>query len=171
MSKKRQPHYVYFLRPVGALGPVKIGCSRWPAERIGVYLTWSPVPLEIAACIAGGHHIERVFHERFAHLWSHHEWFREAPELEETIQAIRAGTFDIAALPDRRGIASTVVGCDWPEWLQRSYKLASLLRNARKRGDTFIPQSIWNASNELFCPDVEARQAAQRVVAEFLEVQ
>lgn len=90
---------VYFLRPVGADGPVKIGTSAAPWHRLATYANWSPIPLEIAAEIEGGVTLERRFHAKFRHLHSHHEWFRASPDLTATIAALRAGRFDIASLP------------------------------------------------------------------------
>ena len=90
---------VYFIRPVGAEGPVKIGCSFAPEGRLSSLMTWSPFPLEIVASVAGDLNLERRFHHRFAHLYSHREWFRAAPELSATIAAIQAGSFDTATLP------------------------------------------------------------------------
>lgn len=91
--------YVYFMRPVGAEGPVKIGCSGKPAKRLEAYMNWSPWPLEVVATVPGSFHLEWAFHAKFAHLHTHHEWFREDPELTATIDAIRAGSFDLSSLP------------------------------------------------------------------------
>jgi hypothetical protein len=92
---------VYFVRPVGQEGPVKIGYSRKSDERLAALALWSPVALEIVAEFPGGHQTERQFHTMFRHLWSHCEWFNASPELTATIEAIAAGTFDPAVLPER----------------------------------------------------------------------
>lgn len=109
---------VYFLRPIGAEGPVKIGHSYWPNDRLRTYQHWSPLPLEIAATILGPQALERRFHARFYHLHSHHEWFFADPSLTEAIDAIRAGTFDVSSLPRGRnlfigGEAARVHSCAW----------------------------------------------------------
>jgi hypothetical protein len=91
---------VYFIKPVGMDGPVKIGCSRWPESRRKSLCPWSPFPLEIVAEIEGDFDLERRFHAMFLADHSHHEWFRASPELLATIAAICAGTFDVATLPD-----------------------------------------------------------------------
>lgn len=46
--------YVYFLRPAGQDGPVKIGCSTAPQSRLEQYMSWAPFPLEIVATVPGG---------------------------------------------------------------------------------------------------------------------
>lgn len=90
---------VYFLRPVGADGPVKIGCSIEPERRLETYIQWSPVPLKIAATIAGGLALERRFHAAFLADQTHHEWFQASPRLTAVIDSINAGTFDPETLP------------------------------------------------------------------------
>lgn len=94
-----RPH-VYFLRPVGVPGPVKIGWSVLPTERLRAYQSWSPIPLELVARTPGAEPLEARFHSHFAHLHSHGEWFHAAPELDAMILAINGGTFDAATLPE-----------------------------------------------------------------------
>lgn len=91
---------VYFLKPEGMSGPIKIGSSRRPLHRLQSHLAWSPIPLEIIATIDGGIELERRFHARFKHLHSHGEWFNAAPELNETIARIQDGSFDTRELPE-----------------------------------------------------------------------
>lgn len=94
----RIPH-VYFLRPIGVDGPIKIGCSMWPEERLTTIASWSPIPLELAARLPGNMKLEGRFHARFAEYHSHGEWFRACPDLLSAIERIRAGTFDLDELP------------------------------------------------------------------------
>lgn len=93
---------VYFARPVGAEGPVKIGFSVCPEGRLEALTAWSPFPLEIAATIEGDQRLEMAFHTKFAEDHSHREWFKPSPELSQTIEAVRAGTFDTSSLPEPR---------------------------------------------------------------------
>lgn len=88
MSK---PKYVYFIKPVGLDGPIKIGCSAEPEKRLKVLGTWSPFPLEIMGKAPGGHSDENFLHRRFADLHTHREWFLSSPLLRETIRRILAG--------------------------------------------------------------------------------
>jgi hypothetical protein len=94
---------VYFIKAVGMRGPIKIGCSFSPTGRKNGLQAWSPLPLEIIAEIDGGHDIERRFHQRFLETHKAYEWFYWSQDLQDTIEAIRAGTFDIATLPVANG--------------------------------------------------------------------
>lgn len=93
---------VYFIRPIGMQGPIKIGCSHSPTGRRSTLETWSPFPLEILAEIEGCEKIERRFHALFTAQHQSREWFHWSPELEATIAAINAGTFNIETLPAPR---------------------------------------------------------------------
>lgn len=90
---------VYFIKPIGMAGPVKIGCSSSPDNRRRSLATWSPFPLEIVAEIEGDIKLEQRFHTRFLGSYKSHEWFDWSPELQAVIDAVAAGTFDIATLP------------------------------------------------------------------------
>lgn len=105
--------FVYFVRPIGTEGPVKIGCSTAPASRVETYCTWSPVPLEIVATIPGGWSVEWAFHAKFAALRLHHEWFSADPELTATIEAIRSGSFNTATLPAPKRLRSAAQQRAW----------------------------------------------------------
>jgi len=73
--------YVYFMRPQGMEGPIKIGCSTKPAARLIGLSTWSPFPLEIIAVAPGTLATEKMLHDLFADERWHHEWFRASPRL------------------------------------------------------------------------------------------
>ncbi|TKD50198.1 GIY-YIG nuclease family protein [Sphingomonas baiyangensis] len=79
---------IYFLRPIGSVGPIKIGCSIEPRKRLNVIAGWSPIPLEVAACAPGGHLQEGDLHHRFAHLALHGEWFAVDAELAELVEEV-----------------------------------------------------------------------------------
>lgn len=72
---------VYFLRPVGQLGPIKIGCSKLPPLRLETLTTWSPVRLELICSVPGTHKDERTLHGMFAQHHVHGEWFGASKEL------------------------------------------------------------------------------------------
>ena len=80
---------VYFMAPVGG-GNIKIGSSRWPADRLKIYQAWSPMPLELLAQSPGGHAEEAIIHRRFHEHRLHHEWFSPAPEILALIEDVRA---------------------------------------------------------------------------------
>lgn len=67
--RRAQPCFVYFLKPVGMDGPIKIGCSEYPQRRLLNLMAWSPFPLELLAQIDGDESVERRFHAAFQHLW------------------------------------------------------------------------------------------------------
>lgn len=58
--------FVYFVRPIGQEGPVKIGCSEFPVNRMLALMTWAPVPLEIAFLFPGNFDLERRINCAFA---------------------------------------------------------------------------------------------------------
>jgi hypothetical protein len=129
---------VYFIRPVGMQGPVKIGCSKAPDGRRITLETWSPFPLEIVAEIDGCMDDERRFHSLFRHQHKSREWFDWSPELQSVIDAINCGTFDLSSLPTPTPFCRTKRQRDVsiyhdPAWrFTRSVDLR--LSGARKRG-------------------------------------
>lgn len=118
---------VYFIKPVGMAGPVKIGCSASPDGRRRALESWSPFALEIVAEIDGDFDLERRFHARFRDTHQRREWFDWSPELQAVIDAIRAQTFDVTTLPAPFSIANCKNGARvrrTPEQcLQLSYSL------------------------------------------------
>lgn len=96
---------VYFIRPIGMEGPVKIGCSKWPADRLQSLMAWSPFRLEVAAETPGGFDLERNIHDCFADQYSHSEWFHPSKRLTAVIDGLKGGKAlaDVLDLSDRRG--------------------------------------------------------------------
>lgn len=88
---KRQT-YIYFIKPVGEGGPIKIGCSYHPEERLLSLSTWSPFPLEVITTIPGDMKLEKNIHNCFADLHSHREWFRADQRLIDVIELLKRGT-------------------------------------------------------------------------------
>lgn len=87
----RSHPFVYFIRPVGLPGPVKIGCSHAPPDRLEALAVWAPFPLEIAATIPGNITLENKIHGLFAHAHSHREWFHPTADLVAAIARLAAG--------------------------------------------------------------------------------
>lgn len=83
---------IYFMRPVGWTGPIKIGCSIYPEKRVREMMMWSPVELEIILEIPGNHDLERNIHSCFVDAHSHNEWFHPTPRLLGAIAAMKSGT-------------------------------------------------------------------------------
>jgi len=82
---------VYFARCVGTVGPIKIGCSINPEERIKTLSVWAPFPVELILTVPGGYSLEHRVHSHFADLHSHREWFRAEPKLISAIDRLLAG--------------------------------------------------------------------------------
>lgn len=97
---------VYFIKPIGMDGPVKIGCSHSPDGRLSTLNTWSPFALEIVAEIDGDERLERRFHGLFKEQHQRREWFAWTPELQRVIDEVRAGTFDTTTLPPPCGVTT-----------------------------------------------------------------
>jgi hypothetical protein len=97
--------YVYFIKPIGLDGPIKIGWSARPEGRLFELASWSPLPLEVVFTMPGSMQLEANIHDCFADCWSHHEWFRPAARLLGLIEDLKAGVTIEAAidLSDRRG--------------------------------------------------------------------
>lgn len=118
---------VYFIKPIGMDGPIKIGCSAAPERRREGLELWCPIPLEIIAEIEGDRQLERRFHSRFLGCYIRHEWFNATPELVETIAAIRAGIFDLTTLPPPQHLPRKPKG----PWTEAQKSAASDLHLAR----------------------------------------
>lgn len=99
MTKDRGPRRVYFIKPIGMDGPIKIGCSIAPDNRRETLQSWCPFPLEVLAEIEGGYLLERRFHQAFIADHRGHEWFNTTPRLLATIDEIILGTFLTETLP------------------------------------------------------------------------
>jgi hypothetical protein len=124
VRRRGEPSSIYFIRPVGSDGPVKIGHSFDPHGRLETYLAWSPVPLEVAAVLPvqtpsgergfkWARQFERRFHARYNAHWLHHEWFAANPLLTHDIHLIRAGRFDLSVLPQDAPPICKTAGSRW----------------------------------------------------------
>lgn len=80
--------FVYFLRPVGLPGPIKIGCSQTPEGRLETYMAWSPYPLEKIGQVPGNTKDEGYLHRCFWAQRSHAEWFHPSRELHAAIDRV-----------------------------------------------------------------------------------
>lgn len=84
--------HVYFLRPEGERGPIKIGCSKMPTTRLRDVEIWSPIKLELIVAVEGDHREESILHQMFGDQRRHGEWFEYTDQLGQVIQyALRAG--------------------------------------------------------------------------------
>lgn len=85
------PKHVYFIKPVGMDGPIKIGCSTKPVGRLTTFSAWSPFPLELIGSVPGDFADEGRLHRRFSDLHTRKEWFMSSPLLRQTIERILSG--------------------------------------------------------------------------------
>lgn len=84
---------VYFVRPVGHAGPIKIGCSVHVDRRVYEMSNWSPIPLEIVASVPGSPFDEHSLHRQFAAERMHGEWFRASDRLLRFIAGLSDDAF------------------------------------------------------------------------------
>lgn len=96
--------YVYFVRPVGQSGPIKIGYSRVPSSRAVHLQSWSPVALEMIGCVEAAPDVEPRLHAYLLAERSHCEWFHSSPLVLTTVAALLDGSFDVETLPEPQDI-------------------------------------------------------------------
>lgn len=77
---------IYFIKPVGVAGPVKIGFSLKPDQRLRGLQAGSPLALEIVALMPGTLREEWRVHEDLSDSHSHGEWFRNCRRIEFLIE-------------------------------------------------------------------------------------
>jgi hypothetical protein len=116
ISFQRPVKRIYFLKPIGMEGPIKVGCSHVVEERLQTFMNWSPFPLEILCQIDGGHEVERALHRRYRDARKHSEWFDPSPLMLSDISFLNTG-----------GKVSNIVG-DGPEIERRKKQDGRLKR-------------------------------------------
>jgi len=99
---------IYFMKPVGLPGPIKIGCSRMVNERLVQLAAWSPWPLEIIYSEAGEHELERTLHRCFADYHSHLEWFHPGERLTRALERLVASDSSIAEAIDLSDVRGSI---------------------------------------------------------------
>ena len=115
--------FIYFLRPVGQPGPIKIGYSVRPDKRREWFNAWAPVPLELVHAMPGGSQLESKLHLAFADTHSHSEWFAASPRLLSMIDALMAGVpvEEIDLRPTGKLKHRTMGRAAWSEESKRRY--------------------------------------------------
>ena len=94
--------FVYFMRRVDGVGPVKIGCSKVPLARLEIHQQWSPEPLEIVTSAPGTFRDEQRLHRQFDGCRLHAEWFEAIPALLSMVARVKmTGALPPALLSDR----------------------------------------------------------------------
>lgn len=141
--------FVYFIAPkIG--GPIKIGVSVEPIERLTSLMAWAPYKLEILATAPGTWHDEQTIHRIFKEHWSHSEWFRPHPDIYALINDVRAS----GQIPERfRWADGKLKGI--PRLPRRPWS-EKAKANARK-----VHQERWDA--------IKASRAARDEIVAFLD--
>lgn len=109
---------IYFIKPIGMEGPIKIGVSVDTEARCAQLAHWSPFPLEVVLTIPGDRATEKALHDQFADDHSHGEWFHASPQLLRFMAETKAG---VPVTPTTRE----------PTWLPVHYltHIATRIRN------------------------------------------
>jgi len=167
------PRFVYFIRPIGMDGPVKIGCSYVPRSRLVSLMAYSPVPLEIAATADGSVDDEQRMHSAFAADHSHREWFRFTPRLGAVIERVKAGESidSILADIDPSGSANRAIsGTQWSVG-RRAYHsatvrlIAAAARAGRQTGvKHYVPNEVREMLKRIWKQDREATGEEAQIV-------
>lgn len=150
-------HKTYFLRAADGTGPIKIGCSRLPHNRLRYYNSLSPVPLTILAMCEGGQETERRFHAAFAEDWSHHEWFHPTEALLRTVEQVASQTFDFSSLPPAKRIPQAH---GWTAQSLFSARLQRALTRLNKAGVRLPDDQRWIANFYRVSPEERDRRRA-----------
>lgn len=106
---------VYFIRPLGMDGPVKIGCSADLSGRLRASACWSPFELEVIATVPGGYDLEHRFHAMFEADHLRLEWFSWSDRMAVIVEAINSGSFDPEILPAPKYVGLSKVMRKWHE--------------------------------------------------------
>ena len=161
---------IYFLRPIGQDGPIKIGCSINPVNRLQVFLIWSPLRLELVGVADGGHEYERDLHARFARQRLHGEWFAPSPDLTNLINQINNG--HSLPIPNRAHRLNRESSADEIEKICAAYASGASLpqigasigwSNAKVRRILLMENMVIRTQGRPIGPDLEFIQRARAI--------
>ena len=164
MSEPAQ--YVYFIQRTDRVGPVKIGHSRRPSERLSSLMAWSPYPLQIVALIEGGEELERRLHAHLRLHHSHREWFHWCAAVKSVVDAAAVGRLDIDALPSPRALGPSVKRAPWTE--EQRQRVRNERRIDRLSLRISVPADVRNMTRG-DVPDLAAAIERQRAALDALE--
>lgn len=83
-GKDSRSGFVYFIQQ-GLDGPIKIGFTIDPMERLASLQTANPYELHLLGCIAKNEALERELHQKYSHHHLRGEWFSPADEIVDYI--------------------------------------------------------------------------------------
>jgi hypothetical protein len=144
--------FVYFIRPIGMEGPIKIGVSWKPESRLSDLMAWSPFPLELIVTIPGDKTLEYNVQRCFADTSSHGEWFGASPRLLAAIEALKAGVPVHQAIDLENPVGQLnhqpKGGAAWPAVTRERMGRFTTMRFARQRFEQ-TGRRPWNQSPRL----------------------
>lgn len=155
--------HVYFLRRTSGEGPVKIGCSFEPEDRLATFMAWSPYPLEIAARIPGDMKLEGRFHTLLRADWSHGEWFFPSDHVLRVVSDVAAGMFDFSTLPPKIIRPPAQYDSRREPWTE-GRKLEARLHRLRYGAGIDEPQDVKFAAEHFDSLEAGARDAARDLI-------
>ena len=118
--------HVYFLRPVGQQGPIKIGCSGQPIKRLRTVQVWSPVLLELVVAVPAHHNCELFLHRYFIDQHQHGEWFAITDDLQALIDhAVLHGAFPEWVDPPKNPDEFKLFSAAHPRGIRKLYGVAA----------------------------------------------
>lgn len=94
--------YLYVIQAEDG-GPVKIGVSRNPANRLSQLQSAHHKPLRIVDSFEGSYATEKRIHERLSEKRLSGEWFEDCPELWEAVNFVRSSSKRHAEIPHLNG--------------------------------------------------------------------
>jgi hypothetical protein len=96
---------VYFARPVGALGPIKIGMTRGPVERLRQLSVIEKRQIDFIHIMEGDGKLEHALFRCFADIHERGEWFKPHWRLIGFIEQLKSGVpvNEAIDLSDTRG--------------------------------------------------------------------
>lgn len=140
---------VYFIKPIGLDGPIKIGCSSWPDTRLIDLAAWSPFQLELIGSVPGTYQDETFLHRCFSDIHSHREWFHSTPNLRTAIATIIAAGA-VSAIKTTHAPKGKIrpQRARTPEQRQR-FSYSSRIRCAEKKLRNLGVDSAWHAPKDV----------------------
>ena len=84
--RKAENSFVYFIR-LGSNGPIKIGFTRDPGQRLRQLQTSTPEQLIMVECVRGTRDLERGLHDVFSDMRLSGEWFLVNEDLLELLNS------------------------------------------------------------------------------------
>lgn len=151
---------VYFIQ-AGPGGPVKIGFSENPQQRLAQVQVDSPVPCVLLGVLPGGEAEEAELHERFRLLWIRGEWFEPGADLLEIVPPLEAKPARVNPTPC---LARAIEALGGPSEFMAAIDISPrTLASWRKFG---VPDTRWGAVARATGGKVDAGAlAAERAAA------